>query len=156
MANAMVALANLTLGAPQTTVTFGSIPASFKDLRVVINGQATASSNMFISYNGDVVAGNYFWQWMLGNGTSPTASSGNDRVLGNSQNALGLMTYDFIDYAATDKHKVALFRTSFSSIESISGVGRWAVTSAITSIAFTANATTWAAGTTFEMFGIVG
>lgn len=157
MANAMVALANFTVATAQATVTFSSIPATpYRDLRVVINGQATASSNMFISYNGDATATNYYWAWMLGNGSTATSSSANDRVFGNSQNALGVMTYDFLDFADTNKWKTALVRSSFSSIETIAGVSRWASTAAINSIAFTANGTTWAVGTTFEMFGIVG
>lgn len=157
MADAMVALANLTLGATQSTVTFSNIPATpYKDLRVIINGQATASSNMFISYNGDTTAANYFWQWTMGNGSTATSSSGNDRVFGNSQNAQGVMIYDFLDYAATDKHKINLARTSFGGVEVVAVVERWASLAAITSIAFTANGTTWAAGTSFAMYGIVG
>jgi hypothetical protein len=154
MPAALTPIAWQSLGSTAATVTFSSIPGTYRDLRLVINGQATASSNMLVSFNGDTLSNNYFWVWMMGNGSIATSTSSNDRVFGNSQNAAGVMIYDFFDYSATDKHKTNLGRTSFSGIETIAVAERWASTAAITSIALTANGTTWAAGTTFGLYGV--
>ena len=155
MANSHVLISSQTLGSATATVTFSSIAATYRDLRIIITGAATASSNCFISLNGDTTATNYNWVWAMGNGTTATSTTGNDRVFGNSQNAQGIMIYDFMDYSATDKHKTNLARTSFAGIETIMVAERWANTAAINSIAFTANATTWTTGTTFYLYGVL-
>lgn len=156
MANAHVLIQTQTAGASNATITFSTIPSTYRDLRVVITGSASASSNCFIAYNNDTTGTNYNWVWMMGNGSASSSATGNDRVFGNSQNAQGTMIYDFMDYSVTDKHKTNLARTNFAGIETIAVAERWANTAAINQIAFTANGTTWTTGTTFYLYGVLG
>jgi hypothetical protein len=64
-------LANVTLGATAATVTFGSIPATMRDLVVIVNG--TTSSNVFtgLRFNSDS-GSNYTFVRMF---TGPTSNT---------------------------------------------------------------------------------
>jgi len=99
-----IALANYTVtGSAVNSVTFSSIPATYRDLVLVFSGALSADSPVYLTYNADT--SNYTRVQMNGNGSTTSSTSGSDgRVveLGNTQS-------DFIahimDYSATDKHK---------------------------------------------------
>lgn len=161
MANAMVALATTTLGTTASSITFGSIPSTYRDLRLVVDVINTASSNQTnIQLNADTGA-NYSRVIMAGQaatGATSTAASGTSIVcMGwsapeNTQRVL--MIADFLDSSAVDKHKTVLLRSNH--INEIDAVGaRWASTSAITSIKLYPDSSTFAAGSTFSLYGIV-
>lgn len=161
MAAAMTALANLTLGSAASTVTFSSIPATYRDLRIVVNAATSAEGNIFIQVNGDT-GSNYSQVNMRGFATSSTGSSSgtSTRIYSNYSTGLqtssrAINTYDIMDYAQTDKHKTMLIRANHSDeVDAIAG--RWASTSAISSVTLTANdATTFTSGSSFALFGIV-
>jgi hypothetical protein len=161
---AMVALANLTLGSAQASVSFGSIPTTgYRDLRLVVNAATSAEGNIYIQVNSDT--GNNYWRVnMRGFGASSTGSShgfgGGSRIDSNYSTGLqttsrAINTYDFMDYSATDKHKTILIRANHSD-EVDALAGRWANTAAITSILVSANGTTtFTAGSTFSLYGVV-
>lgn len=161
MANAMVALANLTLGSAQASVSFGSIPATYRDLRLVVNAATSAEGNIFIQVNSDTGA-NYSQVNMRGYGASSTGSSSGTGTNISSNYSTGLQTtsraintYDFMDYSVTDKHKTILIRANHSD-EVDALAGRWANTAAITGIMVSANGTTtFTAGSTFSLYGVV-
>jgi len=153
---AHVLISSQTLASATATVTFSSITSGFRDLRLVVAGQSTAAANVFVTLNGDSTASNYAWIWMLSNGSTTSSTTGTDLVFGDVQPGPGTNIYDFLDYSATDKHKSALARVSFAGYEATVVSKRWANTAAITSIALTANGTTWASGTTFYLYGVLG
>jgi hypothetical protein len=161
MANAMVALANLTLGSAAATVTFGSIPSTYRDLRLVVDVINTNSSNQTnIQLNADTGA-NYYRVIMASQaatGATSTSASGTSIVcMGWSApdaSARTLLTVDFMDSSATDKHKTALLRSNHQNeIDAVAA--RWASTNAITSIKLYPDSSTFAAGSTFSLYGIV-
>ena len=153
-----VALATETLSGSDASVTFSSIPATYRDLIVVANIDASAFSDFRVRVNGDT-GSNYPSVRMQGSG-STAASATFDltffRFNGNSD-----MDTDFsfvsiiqvMDYSATDKHKTFLVRSNSSS-----GVdahaGRWANTDAVTSLEVFPSTGTFEIGSTFSLYGI--
>lgn len=162
MANAMVALANTTVGT-SATVTFGSIPATYRDLRIVIRVGGTTSTGSGIKFNTDTdYTNNYSRVVMTGNGSSASsfANSGAGNPAANHDaGALrtdGQMIIDILDYSATDKHKTFLSRQDAAGNETTALAGRWASTSAVTTIMLsTDSGTGLSSGTTVALYGIV-
>lgn len=158
MASALVALATTTLASNTATVTFSSISSGYRDLRLVISGTVNATTNVSAILNGDSSAA-YSRIYIGGDGSSAAGNVFNAAdpfigywVGGGSNNN---MIIDFMDYSATDKHKVALNRANNPAAVLWAWLYRWGSTNAISSIAMSANATTWATGTTFSLYGIV-
>jgi len=161
MPNAMTALATLTLGSAQATVTFSSISGAYRDLRLVITGGITFGSNTSMRVNGDT-GSNYSWVTLEGSGSAASSgtSSGTQmafrqvNIINSNGTPVTQYSIDILDYSATDKHKSMLFRTDNSAKATIASAGRWASTSAITSISLFASGDTWTAGSTFTLFGV--
>lgn len=152
-----IALANTTLGSATTTVTFSSIPATYRDLVLVIAGTATATDQMVIRFNSSTTG--YSEVAMLGSASGATSFTATVNRL--SQIALsttqsnGIM--HIMDYSATDKHKTALYRNNLGGSSTYAVAGRWADTSAITSIllGLETGGNTFASGCSFALYGIV-
>lgn len=162
MANAMVALANTTVGT-SATVTFGSIPATYRDLRIIIRVGGTTSTGSGITFNSDTnYSANYSRVVMTGNGTSAssfTNSGAGNPAANHDAGALrtdGQLIIDILDYSATDKHKTFLSRQDAAGNETTALAGRWASTSAITSIMLANDSGGGlSSGTTISLYGIV-
>lgn len=159
--SAMTALATLTLGSAQATVTFSSISTGFRDLRLVISGSTVnANTQGLMRINSDTGA-NYSQVEARGNGSTAASSTNADayvwlpnaNFLGSSGNLSGI-NIDFLDYSATDKHKSLLYRVDTSNVATTMGVARWANTAAITSFVVYLNNGNWAAGSTFTLYGV--
>ena len=153
-------LQTITLSGSASSVIFGSIPSSYKDLVLVIQGSVTSNTNIFVRFNSDSTAGNYSYVYMLGAGSgsgSSGATSGNGWGVLLS-GALSTNIYQIQDYSATDKHKSALLRTSQgNSGDVIAYAGRWANTNAINSIGlYPSGSFTFNSGSTFSLYGIAG
>jgi len=165
MPDAMVALANLTLSADQQYVTFSSIPTgTYRDLYLVVNTYTETAANTRIRINGDT-ASNYFFVQANGNGSSASSSA----LASTSAIFLNYAQYTFsnpstfiihfLDAFTTNKDKSTVFRWSSADGFSEMAAGRWASTSAITSIQFDSGSGNpgymWKAGSTFALYGIV-
>ena len=154
-------IASNVLGTATATVTFSSIPATYRDL-ILVTTPISASGTQYPTFriNGDT-GSNYSWVVMSGTGSAAqsftssgtSANSTQNAGVGTSAGFIGI--YQFLDYSATDKHKTILYRSNNPNI----GAGtdafaaRWANTAAINSIAFTASAN-YAIGSTFYLYGI--
>lgn len=149
-------LATVTLGSTATSITFSSIPATYRDLVLVTNGKATAAASLRIRVNGDT-GNNYAWIRMIGEAAgafSDSSSPANFLDAGNPSTTEGYMSItQFLDYSATDKHKTTLHRINFpNTTHTLTNGGRWANTAAITSIqAYNPSMT---AGFTASLYGI--
>jgi len=162
MANAMVALANTTVGS-SATVTFGSIPATYRDLRIIIRVGGTTSTGSGITFNSDTnYSGNYSRVVMTGNGSSASsfANSGAGNPAANHDaGALrtdGQLIIDILDYSATDKHKTLIARQDAAGNEATALALRWGSTSAVTSIMLaTDSGSGLSSATTVALYGIV-
>ena len=172
---AFESITTTTLSTATASVTFSSIPATYKHLqirminRVVGNSSSNTNSNVLMRFNSDT-ASNYtrhllYDQAGIGaagaaNTTSIFASAAPNST--NTSGIFGAEIVDILDYANTNKFKttrtlggydnngVAGNRLTFES-------GVWRDTSAITTILiYPDNSETWAQYSSFALYGIKG
>jgi len=155
-------LATFTLGSSANSVTFSSIPATYRDLVLVFNGKSTVGAGndvLGIQINGDT-GSNYTVVRMNGNGSSTdsatlSGATGGQALIGNNSSTLPNVIYQFMDYSATDKHKTFLGRGNDSATNVSATASRWANTAALTSIRVFANSgSNYSVGSTFNLYGI--
>jgi hypothetical protein len=160
------ALATVTLGTAAASVTFSSIPATYRDLILVVSDlSATASNTLYARLNGDTGT-NYSNVVALGDSTGvvslSSASNSNGLFMGagyqglptsgSSQSILQIM-----DYSATDKHKTGLSRYGSAGKSEVDmGASRWANTAAVTSLVVRiAPSGSFNSGTSFSLYGVI-
>lgn len=154
----IVAFYSTTLTATAPSLTISGIPGNgYRDLRLVIGGSSGGIVGLNIRVNGDS-GNNYSNVYMSGYGSAieSTATSGSQDTHGVIGGNLSMTTVDWQDYSATDKHKTWLATSALSDWGIRHWAARWANTAAITSITLTPNSGSFAAGTSFSLFGIVG
>ena len=149
------ALANITLTSSASSVTFGSIPSGYRDLRVVCKVTSATDSGIRLRFNSDT-GSNYSYVGAGGNGTSAIPASGTASwVLTSFSNYTNLFTIaQIMDYSATDKHKTVLTRGESAGEYATMLANRWANTAAITSVTVLSDEAAWAIGSTFELYGV--
>jgi len=158
-----VPLANVTLASATASVTLSSIPATYRDLVLTITGTSTTGAiGPRIRLNSDS-GSNYFHVVMSGNGSTTVSAAFTETYLALGYNAAfttgtGFNSIlQFMDYSATDKHKTILVRAGNADTGSPgtdAEAFRWANTAIITSLAVTPSSSTFAAGSTFNLYGI--
>lgn len=156
--NTYTALATVTLGGSDADITFASIPGTYRDLILVVEGTSNVSSNAFLRFNGDTTTANYSNVFANGNGSTTSSSSNADgSYIGGIYGSNRSINFiQIMDYSATDKHKTRLSRMSVQGSEINMVASRWANTAAVTSMTFTLLSNTMASGTTLSLYGIVG
>ena len=91
------------------TITFSSIPATYKHLQIRGILVGTASDTVSVSYNSDTTTTNYYYHRLQGTGAgSPNAAAGNIRRLFDSAGSGSYylaFVVDILDYANTNKYK---------------------------------------------------
>jgi hypothetical protein len=168
-------IATLSGDGSSATVTFNSIPSTYKSLQIRMLVRDTGTSGNFgvpaIRLNGDTTA-NYSSHEMIGT-TSAISASGvasrtsmdtsGSRIIPDSSlaNYMGVAIIDITDYASTSKNKtvrwtVGANTSGFYGVSRI-GVesGHWRNTSAVNSISIlltTGNA--WTTTSTFALYGV--
>jgi hypothetical protein len=153
------ALATTTLGATAGSVTFSSIPATYRDLVIVANWPDSSSAPfVLLRLNGDSGT-NYSWVQGYadtGGPNSDSASSVNGIRVGYSQIDPSMIRVQVMDYSATDKHTTVLARSDQmdSNTRVSMFAGRWANTAAVTSAALVMSSGSFAIGSTFSLYGI--
>jgi hypothetical protein len=153
-------ISSTTLAASSSSVTFGSLPQTYRDLVLIVNADGTSQTELYVRMNGDT-GSTYTAVRMQANGTT-TASTTYSGTGGMRLNGNGDIMTDFsfnaviqlLDYSATDKHKTLLSRTN-SSNGVDANAGRWPSTSAITSVTAYPAAGSFDVGSTFNLFGII-
>lgn len=162
--SAMTALATITLGSAQASVTFSGISSAYRDLVVICHYKAASSGSYpIVNFNGDL-ASNYTWVEAVGTGsaasTSKNAGSGEPYIpFGNgylpSDNVNPQpVIINVLDYSAIDKLKTALIRANASATGVSMVTGRWANTAAITSLRINGNGVNIGSGSTFTLYGV--
>jgi hypothetical protein len=164
MHGAVVPIAYQTLSSTSASITFSNIPQKYQDLMIVIYGRLTISGNgIGWQFNGDG-SGNYSYTRLGGTGSSTFSDrasnvasfdSGNFPGSDAASGIFGSTIAHILNYANTSTYKTTLTR----SASDINGSGYvqehialWRSTSGITSISIYGN--NWAAGSSFELFGI--
>ena len=152
------ALATITLGSSASSVSFSSIPATYKDLILVTDGITGADATLFLRFNGDS-GSNYFFVRGVGfSGGTFSDFGGNVTEIRNTIqfNTRGPGITQIMDYSATDKHKTVLQTgNAKNATEPAMGGGRWANTAAITSIFCGLNTSTFVSGSRFDLYGVI-
>lgn len=151
-----IALSTITLTGAQATVTFSSIPATYRDLILVFSGTTSAGTTLFGRFNSDGGA-NYTFNGMFGNGSSPGVVNGGSEsflYLGYPTTSRNTITVQVMDYSQTNKQKFALSRSSDASGFVTASVNRWSNTNAINTIQLSLASGTIAIGTTISLYGI--
>lgn len=154
-------IATNTLGSATASVTFSSIPSTYTDLIIVINGATTSGSNNGeIQFNGDT-GNNYSFTWLSGDGTSATSgrSTSTSRILLNyygyfDTSYVTNMIVQVQNYSNATTNKTALVRGNNSNNGLAAVVGLWSNTAAITSVTIKTGSSTFTAGNTFTIYGI--
>jgi len=175
--NSYESISTTTLGSSQTTVTFSTIPSTYKhlQLRLFVRGDyvgANFNDNILLRFNSD--SGSNYSRHLLyvqdnstalafaaANTTSAFAGAAPNASTGISNVFAGGVT-DILDYTDTNKYKTVRTLQGYDtngggkqrlSLESSS----WRSTSAITSITITSdNADNWVQYSSFALYGIKG
>ena len=147
-------LANVTLASAASSVTFSSIPATYRDLILVVNGNTTDNQFTGFQFNTDSGSNYSFVRMFSGPSSSSDTRTYGLLTSGNPSLTLNAIA-QIMDYSATDKHKTVLVRSNIPADNVAAHAVRWANTSAITSLAVEAISTTWAVGTTINLYGVI-
>jgi hypothetical protein len=153
-----VPMATVTLGASASSVTFSSIPATYRDLIIVLNGTTNASSGIGARFNSDS-GSNYSGVRMIGSSAGVLSDSFTiSRIVqtaGNTSLRTAFIS-QVMDYSATDKHKTVLTRHNITNDTTAAIAARWANTAAVTTIEiFATDADTIATGTVISLYGVI-
>jgi len=158
--NTYEAIATQTLGSAAATVTFSSIPSTYTDLVLVVNGSITSGNeNFLIQFNSDT-ASNYSDTSIGGNGTTAISNreTSNTAIRCNSYGSIttNLSQYNIsiMNYANTTTYKTTLSRGNNTGTGTSANVGLWRSTSAINAVKLLPSASTFIAGSTFSLYGI--
>lgn len=154
-------LANVTLASATSTISFSSIPSTYKDLIFVINIAATATvlNEVFIRFNGDT-GSNYSYLEAFGAGSGSGGGGSGSRtynMIGYHGGGVSVITIaQVMDYSATDKHKTTLARNDKTD-QGTTMIGcRWANTAAVTSALISNIApANFPVGTTVALYGVI-
>jgi len=153
-----VALATTTLGASATDVTFSSIPASYRDLILVIEGNGTTGGDRLhtMYFNGDFTNANYDNVRIYATSGGFGSDTTNSPRIGNIHASTRIMCQVGIyDYSATDKFKTFIARADMAGDRLFADANSWNNTGAITSITVRPDAgSSYASGMTFSLYGI--
>jgi hydroxypyruvate isomerase len=138
-----------------STVTFSSIPSTYKSLQVRFNTIASGAFVYQVQFNSDTSTANYVGHNLNANSATVNASgyaSGTNGSIRINASNPGASTYpsvgivDIIDYANTNKNKTvkALYGTNqnLTTFDQTVSSGIWLSTAAITSLTFGLNSGT--------------
>lgn len=166
-AGAFEQISTTILTSTTSTVTFSSIPSTYKHLQLrITGGLATATNNqMLVRFNSDSGT-NYAWHSLTGSDTSVTSTAGTTQsaissgVVGYNANTFSASIIDILDYSSTSKNKTL---RSLHGVNVSGGIvrvglhsGLWLNTAAISTITISNNNASYAAGSRFTLYGIKG
>ena len=151
-----------TLGTATSSVTFTSIPSTYTDLVMIINGSiASGNPSIWIRMNSDS-GSNYSFTRLTGNGSAAASSRESSQTKGFIASAFGMTTtyetniiMQVMNYSNATTYKTTLSRANTPSLGTEASVNLWRSTSAITAIEIlNSSATNFTVGSTFTLYGI--
>jgi hypothetical protein len=149
-------LATVTLASATSSVTFSSIPATYRDLILVVAASGSDTDER-IRFNADT-GSNYTFVRMFGDGSSASSSSVSNtyiRTMAGDLSGLYNAIIQIMDYSATDKHKTTLGRGNKAGTFVVATAGRWANSAAITSVNYSVATGNFGIGSTFNLYGVI-
>lgn len=160
--NTFSQIASTTLGSAAATVTFSSIPSTYTDLVLVVNGVETTNridATVTVG-NGTVDTGtNYSRTGLSGNGTSASSYRTTNETsfaidAAGAANGAAFFTFNLMNYANTTTYKTGLARITGPADYTRAVVHLWRSTAAINIMTITGNYT-FKTGSTFNLYGIL-
>jgi hypothetical protein len=149
----------------QATVTFSSIPSTFKHLQIRGISRTATTENTIMRFNGDSTS-SYRSHFLFGDGSS--TGSGDfvfytHNYLGNSTSTANVPTafvIDILDYTSTNKNKTTRTLMGFDTngagvVQLLSGLWMNSA-SAVNQITLSINTTNFAQYSQFALYGIKG
>jgi hypothetical protein len=154
MASTYEPIATTTLGSGSSSVlVMSSIPSTYTDLVLIINGTSGSVQNIHWQANGDT-ASNYSYTRIYGDGTSATSDRASTyagfAIFGTDQSTAIL---NIQNYSNTTTYKTGLSRGNTGGYVS-AYVSLWRSTAAINSLTIKSASTAFATGSTFTLYGI--
>ena len=170
---AFYSIATVTAAGGETAFTFSSISGTYSSLQIRAIARNTPNVSGVTGYtlrlNGDT-ATNYATHYLQGDGTTATAvgAASQTRITIQGGEVRGATTHptiygasiiDILDYASTTKTKTIRAFAGGDVNGVAAGVialnsGLWNSTTAVTSLTITVGSTSFAAGSTFALYGI--
>ena len=154
-------IATTTLSSTSTSVTLSSIPSTYTDLVLILNLMGTANLDMGIRVNSDS-GNNYSGTWLGGTGSSAVSTrTTNSSLWGNIYTAVSTVSGNFngivslMNYSNTTTYKTMLNRFNSTSYGTEAVAALWRSTAAINSVTVLAQNSSFAAGSTFSLYGIL-
>jgi hypothetical protein len=161
----------ITAAGGETSLTFSSIPSTYKNLQVRWIARSTGYAEYIFGRAN--ATGGYANHALAGNSSSASASGTTSNTYiemqgGVCQNTAPAGTFgagmlDIIDYASTTKNKTFRYFVGYDTNGTVdqrvqlgSALGTGITTSAITSLDFRVSTGNFAAGSTFALYGMVG
>ena len=156
-------ISETVLGSSASSVTFSSIPSTYKDLVVeIVGAYPGADVTTVCTFNGDN-GSNYSYTNLIGNGSSSGSGRGTSTPYivvsapGNSSSELSADYLHIMSYSNTGIYKSTLGRSNRSSSLVRATAGLWRATAAISSVSFYHyGGVNIAAGSTFRLWGVIG
>lgn len=155
-------IATQTLGSAAASVTFSSIPATYTDLVVIIDGEGTspsASQDVTFRFNGETAATNYSQTYLRGTGSVAQSGRYSESYLQQAGAWVSGRRYNHIiniqNYSNTTTFKTSLVRTNWAGGDVAAIVILWRATPAvINQMVININNGNFASGSTFTLYGI--
>lgn len=167
-------IATATASGSSATLTFSSIPSTYKHLQIrgiAKSGTGSGQRNLTMEFNASTST-NHAYHYLAGDGTNAGASgtaSTNYILLNRASiqatpaSTFGAFIVDIIDYASTTKNKTVRYiagsETNSAPVADVISLGSGVLlsTTAITSISISdAGFSNFAVGTVFSLYGIKG
>jgi hypothetical protein len=148
-------IATVTLGSASASYTFSSIPQTYTDLVLIINGQASAEASDIMRFNSDS-GSNYSYAVLDGNPGSGSGANQTSCYLGNTWTAQYMKVINIFNYSNSTTYKTVISRSNYQGgTYAVSAwVSLWRNTNAITSLVVGPNSGTMSTGLTLTLYGI--
>ena len=156
MAATYTPIATTTLGSSSASYTFSSIPSTYTDLVLIVNGTMATADNVFVQFNGDT-GSNYSETALQGNGSAASSYRDSSQVrglVGTMWTGQSTCFVNIMNYANTTTYKTSLGRSGSAADRTETAVTLWRSTSAINSVKFFGATYSMAAGTVLTLYGI--
>lgn len=151
--------------APAASITFDSIPQTFKSLKLMVSARSDNSGidNLHLSFNGSTA--NFSYRWVYGNGATATSSSASSNLTailggtGDTSNTFSNTTVDIPNYSGSTNKAFAsdgVNENNGTTAYQILSANLWASSAALTSITIAPAASyNFIFGSTFTLYGLL-
>jgi hypothetical protein len=151
-------IATATGTGSSNTITFTSIPSTYTDLVIILNGSLSAGANVRMTLNNDSGT-NYSMTVLAGDGSSASSYRASNDVnfqyVGFTDTGISTTIIQVMNYSNTTTNKTMIQRNSKASNQAQAAVGLWRNTGAVNRLdLFASNSSTWTTSTTATIYGI--